>query len=155
MFVQLLQRLQLFFRSPPPGYPLANTKALTGEAGGGGGPGSPGAASSHRALGGAAPCCPGAREEGVPGARASSRRLPEESKWRVNILLGSRRGWVQERGMGPEAGGRLGEFPASSWRCQLTFPRRAGAILKGRLGMRLRLNLATGALRLLAQGGLR
>lgn len=103
MFVQLLQRLQLFFAPHPPGHPLANAKAFTGEAGGGDGLGSPGAASSHRALGGAAPYCPGAREEGAPGARAGSRRLPEESKWRVNILLGSRRGWVQERGMGPEA----------------------------------------------------
>lgn len=87
----------------------------------------------------------------MPGARAGSRRLPEESKWRVNILLGSRRGWVQERGMGPEAGGRLGVSPASCWRCQLTFL-GAGAILKGRLGMCLPLNLLTGAL---AQGGLR
>lgn len=41
--------------------------------------------------------------------------------------------------------------PAACKRCQLTFL-GADAILKGRLGMRLLLNLVTGAL---VQGGLR
>ena len=95
MFVQLLQLLQLFFTALPPTHththqpadpqapPLQPRWAL-----GVGGPGcQPRGLGAESTKAGASR--PPPRREGRrvrPGARVSSRRLPEDSKWRANTL---------------------------------------------------------------------